>query len=285
MTLGTKARYFLSGVVATVMSLPIVILAGDTIPLTFKSGDVISASVMNQLFARINATAQLPTQQSLVGVWLCSETLGGTQWLNPPSTYTPDATGLFETRQNTLTFSAGSSANAVVVTSSAGVPLQDDNYTLTATAAAIAPNTRLLTISVPAHTMQGSMPNSGGTVSYIVTAVASDQVQLKVEGMPSTATCEAQKIPPAPVSNVTASLSGSNVTLNWTDSNTDQTGYIVQRSADNGGTWSNVATVNDPATLSYADSGLASGTYEYSVLATNAYGSSMSSTVAGVTVQ
>src|SRR5690349_3734031 len=130
MTTGTKVRYFMGGLLAAVVFLPVVILAGDTIPLTFKSGDIISASVMNQLFARINATAQLPTQQSLVGVWTCAETLGGTSYLNAPSTYSSDATGLFATRQNTLTFGAGSSANALTVVSTAGVPLQDDNYIL-----------------------------------------------------------------------------------------------------------------------------------------------------------
>jgi len=72
--------------------------------------------------------------------------------------------------------------------------------------------------------------------------------------------------------------------MNWVDSNTDQTGYIVQRSADNGSTWATIATISDPATLTYVDTGLTSGTYEYSVLATNTYGSSISSTVVGATI-
>jgi len=283
MTRGTKARYFISGLLAAVVFVPVVILAGDTIPLTFKSGDIISALVMNQLFARINATTQLPTQQSLMGVWKCAETLPGTQWLNPPSTYTLDATGLFATRQNTLTFAAGGSANALTVTSTAGVPLQDDNYLLNSSAAAVAPNTRLVTVSVPAHTMQGGVSNTGGIVVYVVTGVATDQFELKQDGE-GTATCQKANIPPAPVSSVTDSVSGSSVTLSWVDSNTDQTGYIVQRSADNGSTWMTIATISDPATLTYVDAALTTGTYEYSVLATNTYGSSISSTVVGVTI-
>src|SRR5262245_50014501 len=114
MTIRSKARYFIAGLLAAFVGLPIAIFATDTVPLTFQSGDVISASVMNQLFARVNAATQLPTPQSLVGTWSCTEVLGGPLYLNTPSTYSTDPSGLFSTRQNTLSISAGPTSNAVL---------------------------------------------------------------------------------------------------------------------------------------------------------------------------
>ena len=64
-----------------------------------------------------------------------------------------------------------------------------------------------------------------------------------------------------------AAASASGVTVSWAANAPSVTGYDVQRSAD-GTTWSTVATIANPATTTYADTGLAEGTtYSYRVRA------------------
>lgn len=71
-----------------------------------------------------------------------------------------------------------------------------------------------------------------------------------------------------PPTNLTASVSGSQVTLNWTNNSTHQTGFKVERRTGTGGAFVEIATATTPP---YTDGGLTSGTlYFYRVRAVNA---------------
>lgn len=85
---------------------------------------------------------------------------------------------------------------------------------------------------------------------------------------------------PSATSGLTATPSGSTVALAWT-SQSDATTYTVQRSPGGAGSWSTIAT---PSTNSYSDTGLANGTYDYRVAATNQLGTGSYSSTASATV-
>ena len=80
--------------------------------------------------------------------------------------------------------------------------------------------------------------------------------------------------PPSAPSGLSAPVSGSTVSLGWTAS-TDNVGvsrYNVHRSTTSGFTPGVANRVGQPSGTSYADSGLAAGTYYYRVIAEDAAG-------------
>lgn len=77
-------------------------------------------------------------------------------------------------------------------------------------------------------------------------------------------------IPSAPA-NLTASVSGSTVTLHWQDTSSNETGFRVERKlkiGKNSTNWQAVATLA-LGTTTYSESGLAKGQYQYRVFAVN----------------
>jgi hypothetical protein len=78
--------------------------------------------------------------------------------------------------------------------------------------------------------------------------------------------------PDAPAKlNVTAATNGAR--LSWIDIAMDETSYVIERSSNNGDTYSVLTTVA-ANTVSYTDSSVGRGSYTYRVKAVNAIGSS-----------
>ena len=79
--------------------------------------------------------------------------------------------------------------------------------------------------------------------------------------------------PQAPSNLTAAAVSSSQVNVAWTDNSNDETGFVIERSA-NGGARTQIATVGANVTA-FANTGLAAQTpYQYWVKATNAAGDS-----------
>jgi fibronectin type 3 domain-containing protein len=93
----------------------------------------------------------------------------------------------------------------------------------------------------------------------------------------------APSVPPvAPTSLLATPTSGTQIELTWTEPNSNQTGFAIERSTD-GTNYTQIATVG-ANTTSYLDTGLNTGTqYDYRVRATNAAGVSDYSPVATAT--
>jgi len=72
-------------------------------------------------------------------------------------------------------------------------------------------------------------------------------------------------------SNLTATASGSQVDLSWSDNTTIETGYVVERSYTSGTGYTVIATLAADVTT-YSDTGLADSTYYYRVKATGSGG-------------
>jgi hypothetical protein len=92
-------------------------------------------------------------------------------------------------------------------------------------------------------------------------------------------------IAPNQTTGVTATVNGNGITINWNANTTGQppTGYRVEKSTDNGVTWSVFYTAAANAT-SVANSTLANGTYKYRVVALNGTVAATPSTVVAATV-
>ena len=83
-----------------------------------------------------------------------------------------------------------------------------------------------------------------------------------------------QQAPVAPSNLSATSTSPTRVDLSWTDSSSDENGFAIERSADSGATWQEIATTGRNQT-SYLDSGLSPDTtYSYRVRAYNSVGHS-----------
>ncbi len=86
--------------------------------------------------------------------------------------------------------------------------------------------------------------------------------------------------PAAPSNLVAQTASSSEIDLSWTNTATNQTGFLIERSSDGGATFASIATVGASIT-SYQDKGLQAGTtYVYRVSAVNSAGNSTPSTTA-----
>ena len=90
-------------------------------------------------------------------------------------------------------------------------------------------------------------------------------------------------VPAAPSSLSAAAVSASQINLTWTDNSTDETAFVVARSASSGGPYADLATLGANVT-SYSNTGLnPASTYFYVVRAVNAAGASANSAEAGAT--
>jgi hypothetical protein len=125
-------------------------------------------------------------------------------------------------------------------------------------------------------------PGSTGTYHVRVQSVAEPTAVATAVVVVTTAPIAA---PAAPTGAVASSPSSTSIQVSWTDNATNETGYLVERSASSSSGFAQVGTAAANAT-SYTDAGLtASTTYYYRVRATNAGGQSAYSNVASATTQ
>ena len=92
---------------------------------------------------------------------------------------------------------------------------------------------------------------------------------------------------PAAPTQLIATAIGRRVTLAWTDNSISETGFVIQRSSDNGATWAILTTTgaNSTATGTYADTTVGEGAaYSYRVQAVNTAGHSATSNAPSVTI-
>jgi len=94
---------------------------------------------------------------------------------------------------------------------------------------------------------------------------------------------------PQPPTNLSATAtSSSQINLSWSapsdNGGSAITGYMIERSQDNGNTWSTISSSTGSTSTTYSDSGLVtSTTYSYRVSAINAIGTSSPSNVSSAT--
>lgn len=91
-------------------------------------------------------------------------------------------------------------------------------------------------------------------------------------------------VPSAPGNLAAAALSDSEISLTWSDTSSNETGFRLERSA-NGGNWTEIAATGGNTT-GFTDTGLvASTTYQYRIRAYNSNGNSSYSSISSATTK
>jgi hypothetical protein len=256
MKVSQKAKYIGYGVIGAIVAIPLAIKAVETIPLTFKEGDVISASVINTLLQRVNDVQKgFSSVDELNGTWSCTVYDTGAFGTDQ---CTADG-AILRSKTGNLTFN---SANKTWAWAGAG-SLNDcgsggsssGNYDVKA---------GILITDIGVYDARKNGPN--------------EFVWFITNSMPPSGfnRCIKTSTAPAPANDLTASVNGTSVVLSWTDGSTNETGFKVERKVSATAAWETITTTAANAT-SYTVSGLSAGTYWFRVIATNNNGDAMSS--------
>ena len=138
-------------------------------------------------------------------------------------------------------------------------------------------------------------PSSNGTTAYLYRVVAENTVGYG-SGMPSmtvksTSATVAANAPTAPTTLTATAAAGAGgrvqVNLGWTDTATTESGFVIQRSSDNGATFTQLAIApakSGTGAVTYTDTTVVSGTtYQYRVAAQSVAGNTAFTNTATVT--
>ena len=274
-------------IASILLSYPISLMGADfETTHEFKSGDTISADMMNELFENIKLSKTNILSSDLVGTWSCKVSVRYSN--NNVSDWTVDSDSLYNQLTSEITFSADGDGT-YSYQSSAPNPF----YATDARAIGSGYNYIVASNSFYfKYPRYGSGQSEGdqkanyhlskiSKTSYLFTLGFSDLIPT-----PDSLICDKQNLPPiAPtLDNVTAS--GKTVSLAWTDNSDDETGFNVLRKDTLKGIWDNVTTSSTSAdATSYIDTVTAAGLYWYRVSATNSNGDSTGSKVVKVDVE
>jgi hypothetical protein len=265
-----KTKYFIYGVIATAVLLPLGTYAVKTIPVTFAEGDVLSASVMNSLMTRINDVQQgFTSNQEILGTYSC-KTITAESICALPFDAVSGSTK--KTKTQNITFSCNGDTCSWTAASFFPGSCSNDftgGRTLTQT------------YEILNHWMV--MPNSVSPIQK--TSPTSFNWYISGQTLPNAfAECTKTSQPPAPADAITATVSGTSVALAWTDQSVDETGFKVQYKTSAKGSWTTATTTAANAT-SYTISSLTAGKYWIRVIAKNSDGDAMSSSEIQAEVQ
>ena len=257
-----KTKYFIYGVIATAVLVPLGTYAVKTIPVTFSEGDVLSASVMNSIMTRINDVQQgFTSVADLDGAWSCTTYHTGSAGCSA-------AGSLLYSKIGVMTFTASTKTFAYTGTGDprgcfVGAYQTTGNYDIQSGYLVTDYGVYEARRKSPTEflwTLNNSMPPSGYTV------------------------CTKTNTVPSPPDALTATASGTSVAIAWTDQSTDETGFKVQYKTSAKGTWTTATTTAANAT-SYTITGLTAATYWIRVIAKNATGDAMSSSEVQAVIQ
>ncbi len=254
----------------------------------FKSGDTISADMMNELFENIKLSKTIILSSDLVGTWSCKVSVSYSNTHDPG--WTDDSDNLSSTLISELTFSADGDGT-YSYQSSAPNPFytHDDRAIASGYKYMVTSNSFYAKIPRKDNAQDLGEIKPDGKVSYSLSKISKNSyIFLKLVTAsnynPDSLICDKQNIPPTTPAIFTASVSDKTVSLAWTDNSTDETGFKVLRKDSLEGSFSTVTTTSADAT-SYSDTVTDAGSYWYRVSATSSNGDSTGSKVVKVDVE
>ena len=240
-----------------------------------QDGDVISADVFNDILDRIELTLKSASASDLVGTWDVVQTICPSGALGNCASLSVTGAGiavdnLYRQRADTVTFSDDgdgtfsfqTSSYCAFVRSGAGNSPCSGGY-------AVVDGRFIL--------------NSSGFAAYTFRKVSNTRIVLGMNASGSGSfniiRLDKKNLAPNPPTTLSASLSGSSVSLTWTASEGGATSYTLKAKTSATGSYSDVVTNNSGTT--YTDT-LSSGTKWYRVFAVNSDGTSIGSNVVSV---
>ena len=263
-------NFLISFLLATLIMIPTEFYAEETIPHSFSAGDTISADMLNEIMEKINnVTSGFSSETEILGTWSCSIQTTRTSC---PSTYVSHSSGLYKTLNQTLTFSDDGDGTYSYSTSissigdcggSADNPISNESFAIL--------NGNIV-YCVKINPLIKISPTK-----FVWDAHGGTPKQFSI-------TCSKENLPPTIPATLTVSASGKTVSIAWTDSSTDETGFKVLRKDSLTGSYSTITTTSADAT-SYSDTVTTAGSYWYRVSATNSNGDSVASKMVKVDVE
>ena len=241
-----------------------------------QDGDVISADVFNDILDRIELTLKSASASDLVGTWDVVQTICPSGALGNCTSLSVTGAGtavdnLYRQRADTVTFSDDGDGT---------FSFQTSNY-----CAFVRSGAGNSPCSGGYAVVDGRfILNSSGFAAYTFRKVSNSRIVLGMNASGSGSfniiRLDKKNLAPNPPTALSASLSGSSVSLSWTASEGGATSYTVKAKTSATGTYSDVVTNNSGTT--FTDT-LSSGTKWYRVFGVNSDGTSIGSNVVSVT--
>jgi hypothetical protein len=267
------------------------LLGGDyDTPHTFSCGDTISADMMNEIFDYIKNSSKMITASELLGTWSCSRYAQNSACAvgdNSSVTWgwTIETDSGFRYNSGTLVMIDDGDGTYSYTTSKPNIfSCGDANNT--GLGDWVVKNNKLF-MNISRGGIKGEANNRAHNIIVSLDVVSNSKLLMEIpdiEADYTVAECDKQNIPPITPATFTASASGMTVSLAWTDSSADETGFKVLRKDSCDGSYSTVGTADADAT-STSDTITAAGSYWYRVSATNSNGDSVASKMVKVDVE
>ena len=266
------------------LSYPTNLIGGDYETLhEFKSGDIISAEMMNELFDYIKNSNKMISASELIGTWSCefytqTSGCGLLTTLGPDSLYRSDNTTLVMARLDNGTYTYTSTIpNLFNCADSADNGTGLGHWVV---------RNNILFHDVYKWGIKGDPSVEGQTKFAKLKRVSNTKFLMEMGSAATTvfAECDKQNLPPTTPATLTASASGTTVSLAWSDNSTNERNFNVLRRDSCDGSFSIVDNVTENVTSS-TDTVPAAGSYWYRVSATNDNGTSVPGKMVRVDVE
>ena len=246
-----------------------------------KGGDVISAEVFNDILDRIELSLKTTTEEDFIGSWDVVQTTCAKGALGNCESYTLSGAStavddLYRQRQDVVNFKDDGDGTYSFQTENYCSFVRThfpavDNLPCTKRFAVVDEN---FIIKDDGDRFAAYRLNKISDTRFVLSMNASASASFNIIRL------DKKNLPPNPPSALSASLSGSSVSLSWTASEGGATSYTVKAKTSATGTYSDVVTNNSGTT--YTDT-LSSGTKWYRVFAVNSDGTSIGSNVVSIT--
>ena len=277
---GIMKKSILIVLASILLSYPMNLIGGDyDTPHTFSCGDTISADMMNEIFDYIKNVNKMITASELLGTWSCevyTQTSGCAAYtsLGTDSLYRYNSTTLVMTYDNDGTYSYTSTIPNIFNCADNATGL--GNWVI---------KNNTLFVDVYKWGIKGD-PSTEAQLGFAKLKKVSNTKFLMESEQAKTifAECDKQNFPPTTPATLTASASGTTVSLAWSDNSTNETNFNVLRRDSCDGSFSIVDNVTENETSS-TDTVPAAGSYWYRVSATNDNGTSVASKIIRVDVE
>ena len=258
--------------------------AKGAVPLTFSQGDVLSAEILNTILGRLNnVSLGFQKVDDLEGEWSCltaeASNVGGCQggsW-GADNPYTLDNTtgvAYYKTLSSMTLTKTGNSVikiSSTILLGGCGAYNTGSPFNGPYEYKGIMPySNRLLLEKITSNIM-----NVPTNVAFTKLSPSKFKIITSGGSLDSEAECSKTNIPPLPPTNLSGSLSGSTVSLSWTDQSDDETGFKIQTKTTVKGSWKTIETLSSNVTSTSITA--SEGDNWYRILSTNSHGDSITS--------
>ena len=234
-------------------------------------GDVISSDMVKDIFDRISGVSSGMTPDELDGIWMCE---AQNTVVASNNGYTPNLDGIGASMTQEVNFSKQNDDTFIVNYQNAFYSVSQDSRGPFVCRGKLSNGALFSMIDQVGETCSTEGIFSMRKISKSCFVwMASNTINN------GAITCQKKSMAPLAPTNLTATLSGSSVSLSWTAGDSNTASYTVKAKTSNTGTYNDVITNNNGT--SFTDT-LSSGTKWYRVYGVNASGTSTGSNVVSV---